>query len=263
MIAVKPIPRPNVQRIPKRSLPMTLIAAFRTGNGGILLCADREENDTFAKRQSGKISRVNLSSGSIFLAGSGPSGVVTRTYADIEESLTQAEASGKDIARDHKSLIESCLKAIHTKYAANLRNCFLGLIIVFVPSDQASIPLLYRTELAMLIPEPFYIAYGAGKTIADYLSDRLYGEADQLFGHVIDNQVILAIALFIFREVANSVDGVGSGADMYLIRATDSASVRQICSDVVKELQEKVPAFSDSVFAHWKRRVRLPKRITD
>lgn len=38
---------------------MTLIAGFRANKGGILLGADREENDGFSKREVGKISRVS------------------------------------------------------------------------------------------------------------------------------------------------------------------------------------------------------------
>jgi hypothetical protein len=242
---------------------MTLIAAFRAGNGGILLCADREENDGYAKRQVDKIYRIHLSSCDLFIAGAGPSGVITKACTDIQDSLTKALADGVDLVREHKSLIESSLRSIHKQYAANLKNCFLGLIVVFVPSDLTSVPILYRTELAMLIPEPYYAAYGSGKIVSDYLADRLYGVADEVFGHAIDNKTLLALALFIFREAGKSADGVGLGADMNLIRVCENSPLQIIFPDVVLELQEKIPSLSDAVFAHWKRRVKIPRIMTE
>jgi 20S proteasome alpha/beta subunit len=37
---------------------MTLIAAFRASNGGILLCSDRHEEDTVSKRSVDKIYQI-------------------------------------------------------------------------------------------------------------------------------------------------------------------------------------------------------------
>jgi 20S proteasome alpha/beta subunit len=259
----KPTPRPKDQRHPKRGKRMTLIAAFRSGNGGILLCADREESDGYAKRQIDKIFRINFPTCDFFIAGAGPSGVISRVNAEIADSLNQAFAKGVDLAREHKSLIESVLRFVHRQFAANLKGCSLGLIVVFVSNDQGRVPILYRTELAMLIPEPYYVAYGSGKTIADYLSDRLYGVADQIFGHEIDSKTLLAIALFIFRETEKSTDGVGLGADMYSIRMKNETSLQILLPDVVKELQEKIPTLSDAVFGYWKRRVKIPRILAE
>ena len=242
---------------------MTLIAAFRAGNGGILLCADREENDGYAKRQVDKIYRIKLPTCDLFIAGAGPSGVITKANTEIEDSLTRALTDGADLVRDHKSLIESSLRSIHKQYAANLKNCYLGLIVVFVPGNLASVPIMYRTELSMLIPEPYYAAYGSGKTVSDYLADRLYGVADEVFGHAIDNKTLLTLALFIFREAGKSADGVGLGADMNLIRVCEDSPLQIICPDAVLEFQENIPTLSDAVFAYWKRRVKLPRILTD
>jgi hypothetical protein len=51
-------PRPKLDRLPDRGKLMTLAAAFRCQNGGILLCADREENDGVTKRQIDKIYHI-------------------------------------------------------------------------------------------------------------------------------------------------------------------------------------------------------------
>lgn len=259
----KPFPTPIGQRIAKRGKPMTLIAAFRTGNGGILLCSDREESDGYAKRETDKIFRANFPTCNFFIASAGPSGVITRVNAEVHDSLTQAVADGVDLTREHKSLIESVLRSVHKQYAANLKGCSLGLIVVFVPSDSATVPILYRSELSMLIPEPHYVAYGSGKTIADYLADRLYGEGDAIFGHALDNSTLLALALFILRETERSTDGVGLGGDVYLIRACNGSPVRRLLPDIVKELQEKIPTLSDAILGYWKRRVKIPSGIAE
>ena len=49
-----PRPLPKIKRLHKRPHPMTLVAAFRCRNGGILLCADREENGGYAEEKSRK-----------------------------------------------------------------------------------------------------------------------------------------------------------------------------------------------------------------
>jgi hypothetical protein len=57
---------------------MTLIAAFRAREGGVLLCADREENDGFSKREVEKISRLSLLQCQMFIAGAGYAPIIKR-----------------------------------------------------------------------------------------------------------------------------------------------------------------------------------------
>jgi len=45
---------------------VTLVAAFRSGNGGILLCADREENEGYAKREVDKIYHIGMNACDFF-----------------------------------------------------------------------------------------------------------------------------------------------------------------------------------------------------
>ncbi len=168
-----PSPIPPPRRLPRRKA-MTLIAAFRCKNNGVLLCADRAEEDGYAKRPMDKIYRITgLFSCEVFIAGSGTTAAVKDAWADIEQSLFRAAAEGKNIYSDHQSLIELSLKNIHARHKEDLKLYPLGLLIVVAPrTSQGKVPLLlYRTDKALLIPEQLYAAYGSGKTIADYLAD--------------------------------------------------------------------------------------------
>src|SRR5271165_6867460 len=90
-------PRPKVERLPRRPHPMTLIAAFRCRNNGVLLCADREINDGVSKREVEKIYRILLKGCEIFIAGAGTSwDSITKAYAEIHESLHLAAEKGAD-----------------------------------------------------------------------------------------------------------------------------------------------------------------------
>jgi hypothetical protein len=170
-IAIGPLPFPKPKRLPKGTLPMTLVAAFRCHRGGLLLCADREENYGDVKREIDKICEINLPSLQVFIAGTGPSSVINQTCLEFRHAMTLAFAEGKDMAREHKPLMEDTLKSIHKHYAANLKHWPLGLIVVFAPYDRSMVPLLYRTELSMMVSEPLYVGYGAGKALCDYLAD--------------------------------------------------------------------------------------------
>jgi len=123
---------------------------------------------------------------------------------------------------------------------------------------------LYRTENAMLVPEAYYAAYGSGKTISDFLTDRLCGVTDQLWGHEnIDNATMIAIAAFIFKEAEKSAGGVGFGMDMRMIRVCQSTPLRIIGSDVMKEIQDSIPTLSDALFDHWKKTLKIPRMLVE
>ena len=72
---------------------------------------------------------------------------------------------------EHRRLIEQALAAIYVRFGKALKQEPMGMIIV-VASRADSVPLLYRTDRSVLIPETYYAAYGSGKTVADYLSDK-------------------------------------------------------------------------------------------
>jgi len=233
---------------------MTLVAAFRCQNGGILLCADREEIYGDAKRQVDKIYPIHLPTFQVFIAAAGPANVISRACSDIHNSLTQAFSDDRDIKGEFKGLIESDLHSIHEKYAANLQGWPLDLIVIFAPLEPHVAPLLYRTDMAMMISAQFYVAYGSGQRIADYLADRLY-DYERL-----DNATLLAMAAFIFREAEESTGGVGMGVDMMWIRE-GNAMTMSIGPDLVKDLQDQIPNLSDAIYSHWKEHVKVPKTI--
>jgi 20S proteasome alpha/beta subunit len=219
--------------------------------GGVLLCADREEDYGDTKREVDKICAIELPSFQVFIAGSGPTSVVNQACLEIRHVLTQAFAAGEDMVKRHKPLIEETLKAIHKRYAANLKNWTLGLIVIFAPFDRSMVPLLYRTEWSMMVSEPFYVGYGAGKALSDYLADRLYDYER------IDDAHLLAVAAFIFREAEHSVGGVGLGVDMVFIREGAPFALK-IGKENVKAIQEQIPPLGECVFSCWKDRISIP-----
>jgi 20S proteasome alpha/beta subunit len=235
---------------------MTLVAAFRCHKGGLLLCADREENYGDVKREIDKIFQIDLPSLQVFIAGSGPSSVINQACLEIRHGLTLAFAEGKDMVREHKPLIEDTLKSINKRYAANLKNWPLGLIVIFAPFDRSMVPLLYRTELSMMVSEPLYVGYGAGKALCDYLADRLYGDVYER----LDDCTLLAVAAFIFREVEHSVGGVGLGVDMMFIREGSPLGMK-FGKHHVKAIQDKIPPLGDCIFPCWKDSVSIPAEL--
>jgi len=224
---------------------MTLVAAFRCQRGGLLLCADREELYGDSKREVEKISVIELPVGQIFIAGSGPTSAISQAVIEIRHSLIQALTSGEDVVRRHKAIIEATLKSIHERYADNLKDWALGLIVIFAPFDRLTAPLLYWSDYSMLVLEPYYVGYGAGKALSDYLADRLYD-----YERNIDDPTLLAIAAFIFREVEHSVGGVGLGVDMMFIREGRPSGLK-IGKDHVKAIQDQIPSLGDCIVPRW------------
>lgn len=153
---------------------MTLVAAFRCPQDGILLCADGEEDDGYNKREVEKLYRISgLKECEVYIAGAGPSDAIAKTQFVLHEALSGAD-SNTDLLKNHRALLESKLQEIHKQYAANLKEWPMQLLIVLAPRGENYIPILYRTNKAMLVPEYEYAAYGSGRPIADYLADRLF-----------------------------------------------------------------------------------------
>lgn len=230
---------------------MTLVAAFRCPKGGILLCADREEDDGYNKREVDKIIRIReLHACEVFIAGAGPSGVITKAGIEIHQTLLKAEYDGVDLLKDHSQLIESTLKSIHKQYAEHLKSYPMHLLIVVADRAKYS-PVLYRTELSMLIPENDDAAYGSGKPISDYLTDRLYS-----YG-CLESRAMAILAAFIFREAQGSSSGVGLGADMVFIHE-GGKSLYFIPAPKVKELEECIPSLGECITSYWPTKVCTP-----
>jgi hypothetical protein len=234
---------------------MTLVAAFRCQNGGILLCADREENDGVTKRQIDKIYQIRqMPNCDVLLAASGPSAFVSRSCSEINDALTSAFNAGADLRLEHKALIESRLKFMHESYPENLYGGTMDMLIVYSERGPGYSPLLYRSQQSMLELVSFYASCGIGKVLCDYLADRLYD------WERIENVQLITLAAFIFREVHNSVDGVGADVDVRWIREGNGL-LTTVGPEYIKAIQEQFPPLLDTVISHWKDRVHIPTAI--
>jgi 20S proteasome alpha/beta subunit len=229
---------------------MTLIAAFRCRNDGVLLCADRKEDDTVAVRPFDKIYLITeFPQFQVLIAGSGLTASIIDARIEIHRSLDKAFQEKRDIAAEHRSIIEASLKTTHVRHKEDLKQSPLGLIVVIAPRTPKSIPIIYRSDRNNLIPEPLYVAYGTGKTISDYFADRLYK-------HGLPDDFLATLAAFILREAENSASGVGLGSDMIFISPGGSRFV--LSTDSVKDIQDGIPSLVDAIYAHWAEHIKVP-----
>ena|ERR1017187_4120590 len=254
MITSKPLSNHAhpTRRLPARGKAMTLVAAFRGIEGGILLCSDREWTDGFSKREVDKIYRIrDLAACEIFIAGSGPDATIHKASVDIFGAFVRASKAGKDVLQEHKSILESSLKAVYKQCAKTLRMYPMCLLIVVAPRGGKLVPMLYRTDEDVLVPESFYAASGSGKPIADYFADRLYE-----YGKL-TKDALKVVAAFIFREAEASSAGVGLGVDMRFIHEGDR-SIHFIPSSSVKAIQVAIPSLSEAIQSYWAENLKIP-----
>jgi len=235
---------------------MTLIAAFRTRNDGILLCSDRQEDEGVSIKEVEKIYRIrDLPPLEVFVAGAGPSTPLKNACIDIHQSLKRSSDEGMDVLAEYQAIIENCLKNIHKKYSSILKSWPINLIIVVAPRAHGCSPILYQTDGPMLSPETFYLAHGSGKHVADYLAGRLYK-------HGLTRAWLIVLAAFIFREAGASSPGVGSGTNMILIQEK-AKQLELLGPQVVKEVEDGIPSLSDSVLPDWMVHTKLPGWLKD
>ncbi len=132
----------------------------------------------------------------------------------------------------------------------------MNLLVNFSGESSELYPALYRTEKIGHALENYYAAFGSGKLICDYFSDRLY-EYPRL-----DKRNLMAVAAFIFREAHKSASGVGSDVDMIYMRPSSALGEREeFGPNLVKEIQDGVPPLSEAVWEYWKAHVNLPPWI--
>jgi len=225
---------------------MTLVAAFRCQNGGIMLISDREENDGYSRREVDKIYKIDVPACfcQVFIASAGFSGIIANLQWAVHRAVNQGCVDGKNIVLHHKGIIESGLKDFYAQYADKLTE-YPGALIVVAPLT-ARVPILYRTEQAMLDPEAYYAADGSGKALSDYFADRLFGSS-QISGHtVLDKELMKKLGAFILREAEKAVAGVGMGADMQFIHEGDKR-VQRFSSDEVKRIQDCIPPLKEAL----------------
>src|SRR5579864_1941363 len=241
-IQITPKPRPAIQRLPKRiPLQMTLINGFRARNGGILLCADRQEDDGYSKTEIDKIYSIttDFKAFQLFIAGSGPSEIISKAKEHIHRSLLLADR-GNDILGEHQTRIEGSLRYIYKEYSSVLNRQSMGLIIVVAPRSPNTVPRMYSTVEYRLYYQNLYCAHGTGKPISDYLADRLYKEG-------MDRNTLALLGAFILRETERKASGVGMGFDMVLID-DGKKGCHHLGWNTIKKIQSDIPLLSDTVF---------------
>lgn len=231
---------------------MTLAAAFRGPKGGILLCSDQEWNDAgVSKRTINKNYRIGLLRDcEFFISGAGPDTPILRAWEEIHKSLAQADTSGIDLVAEHREIIEATLVIVHKQFARLLKSYPMTLLVVSAPRSLTRVPMLYRSDGAALVPEPYYYSVGNGKPVADYLADRLYEHGR------LSKRDLSILAAFILREAGESSIGV-SGGNMVFIHEGEKA-MHYISSGVVKEMQDGIPSLRDAIQSYWPGRITFP-----
>jgi 20S proteasome alpha/beta subunit len=231
---------------------MTLAAAFRGPKGGILLCSDQEWNDAgVSKRQIDKNYRIGgLPLCEFFVSGSGPDTAIIKAWAEMHKSFLEASNAGRDVLEEHQVIFESVLAGVCKQQAETLKLWPMNLLIVVAPRALDKVPILYRTDNDVLIPEPFYYAVGSGKQVADYLADRLYE-----FGRLRKRELV-TLAAFILREAGESSIGV-SGGNMVFINEGEKA-MHYMGPGAVREMQDGIPSLNDAIQNYWPGKINFP-----
>jgi hypothetical protein len=112
--------------------------------------------------------------------------------------------------------------------------------------------MIYHNHADLLVPAPLYCSHGSGKTIADYLADRLYEHGR------FDKGSLAVLAAFIFREAERSASGVGLGTDMIFIQE-HKKQLHFIAPKYVRELEASIPTLWECVHPCWEKSVSIPE----
>lgn len=252
--------QPKPKRLPERkSRSMTVAAGFRCPMGGVLLCADREEDDGYSKREIDKIYRIpvtDLQVCDVWLAGAGGGDLIRTFQSKLHAALISAFKAGQNVFDDHEVLIQAELAAFRRQRSSDIKKYGLDFIVVISPMRSDRVPLLYRTDKEFLTPRPEYCAVGTGQPISDYLCDRLfeYGK--------LESRATGILAAFILREAQNSASGVGLGSDMVFIHE-GGKRMYFIWKDKTAELQAAIPPLRDCIHSYWPQNVVVPSWYKD
>ncbi|MGA2904159.1 MAG: hypothetical protein ABSD98_10030 [Candidatus Korobacteraceae bacterium] len=230
---------------------MTLIAGFRCIDGGILFAADREESSSYSKRSVDKLTRLPFQHSTFVIAGAGLSSILANTVPRLHRviAIAEAEACGRTerLIEQHPKLITDELRAIHEEYIWGRHgeeDRAIELIVsatFYGPNKVTPIAsFLYGTDEEILYPCPSYICSGCGQDTAYYLADHLFRP------DFITRQEAMILAAFVFREVRQSVTGVGFGTDMMFISGK-TRTYQDIGYDEIAKLDEQLPNVRDTL----------------
>lgn len=238
---------------------MTLIAAFRSADGGIIVCADREESNSSAKRSVEKMQRLSFTQGTFIIAGSGCSSILAVTFEQLTAALkAEDERDGSDLFLSHRSTIVKVLRDIHQEFIWKQHDeddRGIKLIIAAAFKSPHSIPMLYCTDEEIVYPQQLYGCGGIGEELAYYFADKLWEPK-------LTKQEIVIMAAFIFREVSRSVAFVGLGTDMMCL-TSQNQTIQTIPASKVKELDENLPEIRDVIVKAWNQGVQIPNWLAD
>lgn len=258
----KPILGPKPVRLPKGHGRMTLVAGFRLDRGGILICADREESNGVAKRSVDKIERFNLHSSSYVIAGAGSSPVLANALPRIRQSLQDAQKAGKDLPLEHQLVIQSSLRSLYEEMIWRRndeadRNISLIIAASFGRYKGQIRTALYGNYDDTLYPANAYICEGCGRDLAYYLADKLYSGP---YPNLPNRPQAIVQAAFIFKEVRESISGVGLGTDMLLVSGIEWG-IRYIPHPEVKQLEKALPELREGIQLAWNKGLKIPDWI--
>jgi 20S proteasome alpha/beta subunit len=244
----KPLPHPKPKRLLKGRKPMTLIAGFRCTDGGILMCADREESGDGTKRSVDKLKELRLADADFVFAASGSAIIVTNLYQRLEEAL---RANEDDLLASHVSVISGVLRSIHKEFREFKE--WEELVIAAAFYQDTTIPIasfLYSTYGNYLRPEQHFVCKGGGKDLAGYFFHRLFNPWP-------DRRRSVIVAAFVFREVEDHVEGVGRGTDIKYM-ATHKRLIQTVPHGDVKALEDAIPSIKDVLFERWHQGITIP-----
>lgn len=234
---------------------MTLIAGFRCADGAVLLGADRERSDQYGKRSVEKLLRILTKQGTFMVAGSGMASIVDNALMRLDTALKAAGEKNDVVLFDkHRDVIETVLYEIHEEYIWGNRNensRGIGFIIAASFFSPHSTPFMYGTDEEILVPHQLYGCTGAGQDLAYYFADKLYNPH-------LSREGAALLAAFIFREVSQSVSGVGLGTDLWLLAAKDQGWYR-LPPNKVKELETAIPNIEKAISDAWNGHIVIPE----
>ncbi len=252
-LRVKPFPRPKIERL-GRPKYMTLVAGFKCKDG-LLVCADMEESfGATSKRQTGKMSRIDLwGECHVVVGGAGSSAAADLAAWRIWKGLGILKSGQEKPNEDHVlEVVSESLKTVHEKYIwPDLKHDHsISLVVGMMHGTDAS---LWATHDLIPRPENFYACVGSGADIATYFADRLHDYCS-------NEQELVRIATFIFKEAKEAGYGVGLGTEMWMLRKNGTPH-HYSCSDV-KQIEGSIPSFEATLDRFRETLIKFPEAGT-
>lgn len=227
---------------------MTLIAGFRCADGGILMCADREESGDGTKRSVCKLREWMCNDAHFIFGASGTAAVIANLYSRLEDALA---ANEHDLLHSHVAVISEVLRSVHKDFKEFKE--WEEMVIAASFYRDVSIPVasfLYGTVGNALEPQAEYVCKGGGKDLARYFFHRLFNPWP-------DRRRAIIVSAFVFREVEDHVEGVGRGTDIKYF-ATQQRLVQTVPHNDVKSLEDAIPSLKDALFGCWRQGITIP-----